>query len=1162
MRRFKIGGVKLLTIVAAMLMLGTSTFAQVSVTLPTVGGATGSTGTGAITVGSFSNVYSFQFTVSYDKNVVDLTGVTTAGTLIDGMAAPAVNPDLTNGKLHVAWASATPLSSTGALPLIKLNFTFKTGTSTLTFDPADPFKFNAGTPSVAVTNGSAIVPDIFVQAGSANGVVGSTFTLPITVSAIADGQNVYSYEFTAHFDPTKVSFSNTADKVGTLSENGYPNLSVNNTTGTISFAYAGGNKIVTTGGTLVNLTGTGVGAGTTALTFDTFKFNTGTPTNYASSGSVVVAAAPVVNVAPSLTVSAGSSVNEGQPFALTLTGTDPNTGDVLTYSYSVSPAITTNAPVLNPSTGAFSWTPNYQQAGTYTFTFNVNDQGNLFATPVVRVVTVNNVETAPSFTATGAIQMPNQSLVGGHTLTFTYKAVDAESDVLTYSYSITPAATGAAVDPATGVFTWTPAANASGAYQVIVYASDGVYTTPSSISTVTITPNALPVFAAIAAQSGSENSALAFTVSATDANSDVLTYSYTVSPAISTNAPVLDASTGAFSWTPNYLQAGTYTFTFSASDGVGSTTTTVSVVIADVNRLPVLTAVPDQSVNGNSAVSIQLAATDPDTDNTLSYSFSSVPVITGNVPTLSSTGLFAWTPTVAQAGVYTFTFTVSDNKGGTASQTAAITVVNLAPTLTLNPVGPDFSVGEGSPLAIQLVGADGNTGTTLAYSYTVTPSITTNAPLLNTTTGAFNWTPATNQNGLYTVTFTVSDGYLTTSVTSVITVLKVNVAPTLTLNPAGPNFSVNEGSALAVQLVGADANAGTTLTYSYVSTPAATGATFNTSTGAFAWTPATNQAGTYNVTFTVSDGSLSTSVTSVITVVKVNLAPSLTLSPAATSYSVNEGETLTITLNGTDPNTGDVLSYSITSPTTLPAGAALASNVFTWTPTFDLGRTAPYSFTFKVADQGGLSATVTVSITVVNVNRAPVFTTVLPNNVVVPVHKAPNPVYYRFTYTASDPDGNPLTFSLLAGAANMSVTTDGQFAWAPSLDQAGKSFVVTVQVTDGFSTVTTTATLTASSSITAVEDLGGFPTEFSLMQNYPNPFNPTTSIRFALPKDSDVKLTVFNMLGQEVATLFNGTLNAGIHKVDFDASKLTSGLYLYRIEAGNFISVKKMLLMK
>ena len=93
------------------------------------------------------------------------------------------------------------------------------------------------------------------------------------------------------------------------------------------------------------------------------------------------------------------------------------------------------------------------------------------------------------------------------------------------------------------------------------------------------------------------------------------------------------------------------------------------------------------------------------------------------------------------------------------------------------------------------------------------------------------------------------------------------------------------------------------------------------------------------------------------------------------------------------------------------------------------------------------------------------------------------------------------------------------------------------------------------------------PAEFGLDQNYPNPFNPSTKIAFQLAVDSKVSLKIFDVLGQEVATLVNTNLVAGSHNVNFDASALNSGVYLYRIEAtgidgANFIDVKKMILTK
>ena len=88
------------------------------------------------------------------------------------------------------------------------------------------------------------------------------------------------------------------------------------------------------------------------------------------------------------------------------------------------------------------------------------------------------------------------------------------------------------------------------------------------------------------------------------------------------------------------------------------------------------------------------------------------------------------------------------------------------------------------------------------------------------------------------------------------------------------------------------------------------------------------------------------------------------------------------------------------------------------------------------------------------------------------------------------------------------------------------------------------------------------PQEFTLQQNYPNPFNPTTSIQFGLPTTATVKLSVYNVLGQLVDVLINERRQAGFHTVNFDAVDLSSGVYLFRIEAGSFVDSKKMVLMK
>ena len=88
------------------------------------------------------------------------------------------------------------------------------------------------------------------------------------------------------------------------------------------------------------------------------------------------------------------------------------------------------------------------------------------------------------------------------------------------------------------------------------------------------------------------------------------------------------------------------------------------------------------------------------------------------------------------------------------------------------------------------------------------------------------------------------------------------------------------------------------------------------------------------------------------------------------------------------------------------------------------------------------------------------------------------------------------------------------------------------------------------------------PAVFSLEQNYPNPFNPSTSIKFNIPKQSNVKLVIYDVIGKEVATLVNEMKQPGSYEAVFNGDNFASGVYFYRLEAGNFTDVKKMVLIK
>ena len=100
-------------------------------------------------------------------------------------------------------------------------------------------------------------------------------------------------------------------------------------------------------------------------------------------------------------------------------------------------------------------------------------------------------------------------------------------------------------------------------------------------------------------------------------------------------------------------------------------------------------------------------------------------------------------------------------------------------------------------------------------------------------------------------------------------------------------------------------------------------------------------------------------------------------------------------------------------------------------------------------------------------------------------------------------------------------------------------------------------------SIVSVEQVSSeIPTEFSLNQNYPNPFNPSTTITYSIPKESIVTLKIFNAIGEEVATLVNEFKQVGNYEASFNSSSLPSGIYLYRMQAGDFVQTKNMILLK
>ncbi len=167
----------------------------------------------------------------------------------------------------------------------------------------------------------------------------------------------------------------------------------------------------------------------------------------------------------------------------------------------------------------------------------------------------------------------------------------------------------------------------------------------------------------------------------------------------------------------------------------------------------------------------------------------------------------------------------------------------------------------------------------------------------------------------------------------------------------------------------------------------------------------------------------------------------------------------------------------------------------------------------------------------------------------------------KFKVNAADTTGYELSYKWYRnGVPGIGDTT---YNYKSSiLFPAPRTDTVKVEISNIQNTTTRTWYVHVEDNVSSVEEKGGIPTEFNLAQNYPNPFNPSTSIEFSVPEASFVSLKVYDVTGKEVAVLVERELNAGNYSKIFDTSKLSSGIYFYRIQAGNFVKTSKMTLLK
>jgi hypothetical protein len=157
---------------------------------------------------------------------------------------------------------------------------------------------------------------------------------------------------------------------------------------------------------------------------------------------------------------------------------------------------------------------------------------------------------------------------------------------------------------------------------------------------------------------------------------------------------------------------------------------------------------------------------------------------------------------------------------------------------------------------------------------------------------------------------------------------------------------------------------------------------------------------------------------------------------------------------------------------------------------------------------------------------------------------------------------NTLTYGDLAPGAESSGTLNQGFKIHAACPPNTKLRMLLTISSQGSQAWTDTVSLVVLAPVTDVATETQLPTVFSLSQNYPNPFNPSTRIDFQLPVSTHISLMVYDILGREVALLANEVKTAGSYHVTWDAANLPSGIYVYRLAAGNYVSIRKMVLVR
>jgi len=532
-------------------------------------------------------------------------------------------------------------------------------------------------------------------------------------------------------------------------------------------------------------------------------------------------------------------------------------------------------------------------------------------------------------------------------------ASNGDGDALSYSL-VANGSKGTAVitNTATGAYTYTPNADATGTDSFTFKVNDG--RVDSNVATVSVDVAALndaPI-----ANNGNLNTnegvAVNGILSASDVDGDTLNYSLITNGSMGT-AVIINAATGTYTYTPNTGASGVDSFTFKANDGLlDSDSATITVNLAAVNDTPIAnsgTLNTDEDVAANDV----LSANDDDGD-ALTYSIVTNAGIGTVVITNAATGAYRYTPGPDATGTDSFTFKVND--GQVDSNIATITI-NLVAVNDI-PIAKSGSLNiDEDEVVVAALSANDVDADALNYSIVTNGSKGT-AVITNTTTGTYRYTPNPDAIGTDSFTFKVNDGQVDSNTATItVNIALVNFAPVANNGSLDTNMNTAEIGTLIANDVDGDA-----LIYSIVSNGSiGTALITNPVTGAYTYTPDPGEVGADSFSFRVSDGLVHSNTA----IVSVNIT-SVNTAPVANDASMNVVvNAVTFGVLSASDADGDALTYSIV--TNGGQGVAVITNAATgeFAYTSNAGASGSDSFTFKVNDGQDDSIVATVSIQLV-----------------------------------------------------------------------------------------------------------------------------------------------------------------------------------------------------